>query len=101
MAYSWWINPMFAYHDGIIENGSSTGSITCCQKVAYAILLTHEDEIASTHPNNFIYRPKDDDPGRYRLTAATMSSRQPVRILRSHTLRSLWSPRAGVRYDGL
>lgn len=98
---SWWINPMYAYHDGIIDSGNSKGGITCCHKESYAILLTHEDEIAGPHPNHFTYRPRDDDPGRYRLTAATTSSRHSIRILRSHTLRSLWSPRAGVRYDGL
>lgn len=70
-------------------------------KGAYAVLLTGGDEIPSTTPDKFVYRAHDGDRGRYRLTAATIDSRHPIRILRGHGLRSFWSPRAGIRYEGL
>lgn len=70
-------------------------------KGAYAVLMTGVDEISGATPDRFVYRAHDGDRGRYRLTAATIDSRHPVRILRTHALRSFWSPRAGVRYDGL
>lgn len=70
-------------------------------KGAYAVLLTGTDEVSSSTPEKFVYRARNSNKGRYRLTAATIDSRHPVRILRSHALRSLWSPRAGIRYDGL
>jgi hypothetical protein len=41
------------------------------------------------------------DRGRYRLTAANYRSRCPIRVLRSHSLNSIWGPKAGVRYEGL
>lgn len=64
-------------------------------------MLANTDEIASVSPEAFTYRSHTRDKGRYRLTSGARESRQPVRVLRSHTLRSFWSPRAGIRYDGL
>ena len=92
---------MFAFRDGIIDSGKPNGGIVACAIGAYAVLMTDDDEIWSPTPNKFTYRARSDDKGRYRLTAATPESRQPVRILRSHSLHSFWSPRAGIRYDGL
>lgn len=92
---------MFAYRAGIIDNGDPSGGITCDGEDAYALLMTYNDELSGPSANSFVYRSKSPDPGRYRLTAATMESRHPIRVLRSHTLRSFWTPRAGVRYDGL
>lgn len=92
---------MFAYRAGIIDNGNSLGGITCDDNEAYAVLMTRDDEISSPSPNSFTYRSRSIDPGRYRLTSATPDTRKPIRILRSHTLRSLWTPRSGVRYEGL
>lgn len=98
---SWWINPLFAYHSGIIDSDEGLGRVVCDESDAYAIALTGNDEIDSPEPGLFTYRARPDDPGKYRLTAGTHASRHPIRILRSHTLRSLWAPRAGIRYDGL
>ena len=98
---SWWISPLFAYRDGIIDNSSSDGGITSDSTGAYAIAMTEGDEVAGSDPELFQYHARDRDPGRYRLTGGTPDSRQPVRILRSHTLHSFWKPNAGLRYDGL
>ncbi|KAG9643402.1 hypothetical protein KCU64_g11781, partial [Aureobasidium melanogenum] len=35
----WWINTMFAYHDGIIANPSSDSGVTTCYTQAYALLF--------------------------------------------------------------
>ncbi|KAF2763778.1 hypothetical protein EJ03DRAFT_340268 [Teratosphaeria nubilosa] len=98
----WWINPLFAHRDGIIDRSENQGGIVADAHGAYAVLMTGDEEVSSSTPNQFIYRAKHSHgSGRYRLTAATRESRKPVRILRSHTLRSFWTPKAGVRYDGL
>lgn len=68
---------------------------------AYAVLMTSDEEVNAPSPDIFTYRARNYDRGRYRLTAASRESRQPVRILRAHGLRSLWAPKAGVRYEGL
>ncbi|KJY01088.1 hypothetical protein TI39_contig303g00029 [Zymoseptoria brevis] len=97
----WWINPLFAHRAGIIDSGNSEGGIVSDTSGAYAVVMTGSDEVSGPTPEIFQYRARDRDPGRYRLTAGTPESRHPVRILRSHTLRSFWKPRAGLRYDGL
>lgn len=98
---SWWINTMFAYHDGIIANPSSDSGVTTCYTQAYALLLADNDELDCTDPAHFTYRSTPGDVRRYHLCAGTLASRRPIRVLRSHTLRSFFAPRAGVRYDGL
>jgi hypothetical protein len=64
-------------------------------------MMTDCEEVEATTAEAFTYRALENHSGRYRLTAGQVHSRQPVRILRSHTLSSPWAPRAGVRYDGL
>ena len=98
---SWWISPLFAFKDGIIDSAESSGGIVADVEGAYAVLMTSDEEINAPSPDVITYRARNQDRGRYRLTAATRESRQPVRILRAHGLRSLWAPKAGVRYEGL
>lgn len=97
----WWINTMFAYHAGMLESGDPTGRIIYNGRSAYGIILTNDDEPCDADPREFVYPTRPDDPGRYRLTSARAHSRQPLRVFRTHTLRSSWAPRAGIRYDGL
>jgi hypothetical protein len=92
---------MFAYHDGIIADSSSNGGVTTCHTQAYALLLTDGDELDCSDPAHFTYRSTRGDSRRYFLCAGTLASRRPIRVLRSHTLRSFFAPRAGIRYDGL
>lgn len=99
--HSWWISPLFAHRAGIIDSSNSEGGIVCGADAAYAVVLTGSDEVYAPDGETIQYRARDNDAGRYRLTAASPSSRHPVRILRSHRLNSVWRPRAGVRYDGL
>lgn len=98
---SWWISPLFAFRDGIIDSAEPSGGIVADADGAYAVLMTHDEEVSAPTPDAFVYRARNRDPGRYRLTAATRESRQPVRVMRGHGLRSFWSPKAGIRYDGL
>ena len=97
----WWISAVFAFKSGIIDSAETAGGVTCDTHCAYAVLLTNDEEVHSPSPEAFTYRARPTDAGRYRLTAATRESRQPIRVLRSHSLRSFWAPKAGVRYDGL
>lgn len=97
----WWISALFAFKDGIIDYAEPSGGIIADANGAYAILMTKDEEVNGPSFDSFTYRARDNDRGRYRLTSATRESRQPIRVLRSHSLRSFWSPKAGVRYDGL
>ncbi|KAI5367416.1 putative PUA-like superfamily, SRA-YDG superfamily protein [Septoria linicola] len=97
----WWISPLFAYRDGIIDSGSSEGGIVCDGEAAYAVVMTGGDEVFGGDGETIRYRARSNDPGRYRLSAASIESRHPIRILRSHTLNSMWKPRTGLRYEGL
>ena len=99
----WWIHPIFAFHDGIVSSPSSQGGITADSDGAYALMLTRLDQVtASPTADRFTYTTRqDDDPGKFRLMNSILPVKTPVRILRSHTLKSNWSPIVGVRYDGL
>ncbi|PPJ57268.1 hypothetical protein CBER1_02792 [Cercospora berteroae] len=97
----WWISALFAHRDGIIDSASSEGRIVSDGDAAYAIVMAGSDEVSSPDGQTIQYRARNNDPGRYRLTAASPESRHPVRVLRSHRLNSLWRPRAGLRYEGL
>ncbi|KAK3725463.1 hypothetical protein LTR37_000433 [Vermiconidia calcicola] len=97
----WWISALFAFKDGIIDSADPSGGVIADANGAYAILMTKDEEVNGPSFDSFTYRARDNDRGRYRLTSATRESRQPIRVLRSHSLKSFWSPRAGVRYDGL
>jgi len=99
--HSWWINSTFAYHAGIIDNADPSSRVIFDKRGAYALLLSGNEEIDSCDADLFTFRARSDDAGRYKLTAASPTTREPIRILRSHTLKSFWAPRAGVRYDGL
>ncbi|KAF1998341.1 hypothetical protein P154DRAFT_249426 [Amniculicola lignicola CBS 123094] len=97
----WWLNPLFAHHAGIIDLESTDGGVCCDDHGAYAVLLKDTGEVEASAENSLTYCCAHSDRGRFRLTAATPKSRQPIRILRSHNLNSIWGPKAGVRYEGL
>ncbi|KAI1605670.1 YDG-SRA domain containing protein [Pyrenophora tritici-repentis] len=100
-AGSWWINSLFAHHAGIIGLEACEGGTTYDKHGAYALLLKDTGEIEASSEDRFTYRVPQNDKGKFRLTSATPKSRDPVRVLRSHSINSVWGPKAGVRYDGL
>lgn len=97
---SWWISPLFAFRDGIVDSASADG-VVADSGGAYAVLMAGDEEVAGQNADSFVFRARLNDKSRYRLTSGTPESRSPVRILRSHTLRSFYAPKAGLRYDGL
>jgi len=97
----WWINPLFAHHAGIIGLEACDGGTTYDKHGAYALLLKDTGEIEASSEERFTYRVPQNDKGKFRLTSATPKSRDPVRVLRSHSINSVWGPKAGVRYEGL
>ncbi|KAF2259900.1 hypothetical protein CC78DRAFT_585411 [Lojkania enalia] len=100
-AGAWWLNTLFAHYAGIIDLECADGGV-CFDKVgAYAVLIKGSGEIEALAEGSITYRCRPDDKGRYRLTAANARSRWPIRILRCHNLNSVWSPKVGVRYEGL
>ncbi|KAF2726382.1 hypothetical protein K431DRAFT_213881 [Polychaeton citri CBS 116435] len=100
-AGDWWINTMFAFRDGIIDSGDSRPGTVADSDGVYALLLVDDVEIWGPSFDTFTYRPVTNNHGVLKLIAGTEESRRPVRVLRSHGVRSFWAPRAGVRYDGL
>ncbi|KAF1830443.1 hypothetical protein BDW02DRAFT_650637 [Decorospora gaudefroyi] len=100
-AGAWWINPLFAHHAGIIGLESCEGGTTYDKHGAYALLLKDTGELEASSEERFTYRVTQKDKGKFRLTSATPKSREPVRVLRSHSINSVWGPKAGVRYEGL
>ncbi|EMD94822.1 hypothetical protein COCHEDRAFT_1191617 [Bipolaris maydis C5] len=101
VAGSWWINPLFAHHAGIIGLESCDGGTTYDKYGAYALLLKDTGELEASCESRFTYRVPQKDKGKFRLTSATPRSRDPVRVLRSHSINSIWGPKAGVRYEGV
>ncbi|CAN9123172.1 unnamed protein product [Alternaria alternata] len=101
VAGQWWINPLFAHHAGIIGLEACNGGTTYDKHGAYALLLKDTGEIEAASEQRFTYRVPQTDKGKFRLTSATPKSRDPVRVLRSHSINSVWGPKAGVRYEGL
>ncbi|KAK3671336.1 hypothetical protein LTR78_008796 [Recurvomyces mirabilis] len=97
----WWINPLFAFREGIINHSEAKGGTISDSIGAYAVVLAGSQEKSCSNANSFVYRPSNNDKGRYRLASGAPESRQPVRILRSHNLQSFLAPKAGLRYDGL
>lgn len=97
---SWWINTLFAHHAGIIGLEAVEGGTTFDKYGAYALVLKDTGEVQACE-DNFTYRVPQADKGKYRLTAATPRSRDPIRVLRCHSINSIWGPKAGVRYEGL
>ncbi|KAF1979995.1 hypothetical protein BU23DRAFT_594360 [Bimuria novae-zelandiae CBS 107.79] len=98
---SWWINPIFACYDGIIDVDIIDGGVCHDKYGAYAVLLVEGLELDAPTESTLTFRCAKEDSGKFRLTAATPRSREPIRILRSHNVNSMWGPRAGVRYEGL
>ncbi|KAJ4373134.1 hypothetical protein N0V83_003425 [Neocucurbitaria cava] len=92
---------MFAYHAGIIGLESVEGGITFDQEGAYAIVLKERREVEGILEDRFTYRCPLNDKGKFKLTSATQRSREPIRVLRSHSVNGIWGPKAGIRYEGL
>jgi hypothetical protein len=94
----WWIKAAAACRDGIIHN--STDGITADANGAYAILMTGDEEIVTYEANITIYRAQHRDRGVFKLMK-NLTSQRLVRVLRTWRLKSRFSPKAGIRYDGL
>jgi hypothetical protein len=95
------MSPLFAHHSGIIDLDSSEGGVCHDNDGAYALVLRETGEIEASCEDQFTYRCKHGDKGKYRLTSADARSRCPIRVLRCHSLNSIWGPKAGIRYEGL
>jgi len=96
----WWMHPIFAFHDGIIDSPDSQGGITADPDGVYAITLTGNDEVHCTE-TSLTYRCHTGDHGCHCLLRGILPPKQSIRVLRCHDLHSPWSPSAGVRYEGL
>ncbi|KAI9660539.1 MAG: hypothetical protein M1821_009890 [Bathelium mastoideum] len=97
----WWLDPIFAFRDGIISNLGDDEDIVYDGNGAYAIVLSDSNEVNSSDPSVVTLRTRPTDKGRYRLAAGEPNSRNPVRVLRTYTLQSPWAPKVGIRYEGL
>ncbi|TKA68326.1 hypothetical protein B0A55_08545 [Friedmanniomyces simplex] len=66
----WWINPLFAFREGIINGAEAEGGIVSDLAGAYAVVMTGKSEEPSASRSEFVYQARSSDKGRYRLTAA-------------------------------
>ena len=92
---------MFACYDGIIDVDTVDGGICHDKYGAYAILLVEGDRSETPTETTLTVHCRKNDRGKFKLTAATPKSREPLRVLRCHGTKSMYSPKAGVRYEGL
>lgn len=96
----WWMHPIFAFHDGIMDDFKPQGGICADEDGVYAITLSGSDELSCTE-DTLTYRCPVGDQGCHPLLGGILPPKQPIRILRTHAVHSQWSPSAGVRYEGL
>lgn len=98
----WWLHPLFAFRNGIIDRPNGHGGICADQSEVYAVVLADHDEVSSAGSEIFRYRcPPEDLVGAASLRRAALQPKPSIRILRSCTLHSPWAPRVGIRYEGL
>ncbi|KAI9668584.1 MAG: hypothetical protein M1831_001023 [Alyxoria varia] len=98
----WWIHPLFAFYDGIIWSPHPKAGITWNEYSVYAITLTDKYKVGKDSDPNFIECfVTGKEAGSFRLLNSILPKKVSIRVLRSHTYPSKWSPRCGVRYDGL
>ena len=98
----WWIHPIFAFHDGIIWSPNAKGGITWNEFGVYAITLTDKHKVGKDSDANIVECfVNGKEAGAFRLLNSILPKKVSIRVLRSHTYGSQWSPRCGVRYDGL
>ena len=94
---SWWLNTAAALRAGIIS--SIENFITADSQLAYAVVMSGDHERPGGTANEFTLHMI---VGALRLKLLdSIRNQKPIRILRSHTLKSHLAPKAGVRYDGL
>ncbi|KAI9675732.1 MAG: hypothetical protein M1817_001099 [Caeruleum heppii] len=100
----WWIKAACAYRDGML--GDPNGHITPGDYGASAVVLTAGTETETTTETT-LWKVKTGDvrvspSGRGVLCLmANMHNHSEIRVLRSWKLRSVYAPKAGLRYDGL
>jgi hypothetical protein len=87
-----------AFRDGMLDD--SNDGIIANDDGAYAVVMTDEDEIESGREGVIFYKTPSRDPGRFQLMK-NITSRNPIRVLRTWRLKSTLAPEAGIRYDGL
>ncbi|KAH8731625.1 hypothetical protein GQ44DRAFT_755702 [Phaeosphaeriaceae sp. PMI808] len=97
----WWIDTLFAHHAGIIGLEAVDGGTTFNREGAYALVLEGKGEVEVSSAGSFTYLVPHGDKGKFRLTAATLKSRNPIRVLRAHKFSSIRGPKVGVRFEGL
>ncbi|RYP42971.1 hypothetical protein DL768_010149 [Monosporascus sp. mg162] len=92
----WWLNLVCAMRDGIVSNPLEKPT-----KGRYGMLalplLTGQEELLSGRTIKYTREGKASD---MHISLISHVGRQ-IRILRGYTLKSVWAPQAGTRYDGL
>ncbi|RYO90614.1 hypothetical protein DL766_008184 [Monosporascus sp. MC13-8B] len=92
----WWLNLVCAMRDGIVSNPLEKPTNGRYGMLALP-LLTGQEEPLSGRTIKYIREGKTSD---MHTSLISQVGRQ-IRILRGYTLKSIWAPQAGTRYDGL
>lgn len=93
---SWWINIGCAHRDGIVGKAMEKATTGRFGVTALALLMGTEEDL----PNGKSVYVREGGMNEMQSTLITQVG-QKIRVLRGFRLKSMRSPRAGVRYDGL
>ncbi|KAI1844055.1 hypothetical protein JX266_009728 [Neoarthrinium moseri] len=95
----WWLNIVCAQRDGIVACPSEQP--TSGQYGITALpLLTGQEEIVQKNGMDLVKYIRKGRSSDMHIALISQVG-QKIRILRGHKLKSIYAPRAGVRYDGL
>ena len=93
----WWLNIQCAFRDGIVARIDEKATRGLYGVTALPLLTGEEKEGPTLNMYEYVNRGTFNE-----MPLCLMTTRGArIRVLRGHTLKSKFAPKAGVRYDGL
>ena len=96
MDSSWWLHIACAERDGVVASSLEKPTKGRYGLLALPLLTGYEEPVRE---GSFKYIRMGSASDMH-IPLISQVGRQ-IRLLRGHTLNSVWAPQAGVRYDGL
>ncbi|KAI0546207.1 hypothetical protein F4679DRAFT_575572 [Xylaria curta] len=91
----WWLNITCAERDGIVNSSLETPTIMGCYGFPVLPLLTGSEEMIRHNTVRYVHE------GRTLHVPLISQVGRKIRIIRGYKLKSVFAPKAGLRYDGL
>lgn len=92
---SWWLHLTCAERDGIVARSLEKPTKGKYGMLALPLLTGHEELLAG----GAVKYIREGGALDMHIPLISQVGRQ-IRILRGHSLKSIWAPESGVRYDG-